>query len=182
MNITKTLDAADRQAWRAWLEENHASEPEIWLVFYRKASGILGIPYNEAVEEALCFGWIDSTVKKIDQDRRAQRFTPRKPGSGWSEMNKVRFHRLLAEGKVAPAGLASFGDLTRENLVIPPDILQALQANALAWENFQGFPASYQQIRIGWIEGARNRPAVFAQRLRYFLAMTAKNQRFGMVQ
>ena len=195
MNITKTLYVTTRAEWRAWLKKHHASEKEVWLVYYKKDSGKARIPYNDAVEEALCFGWIDSIVKKLDADSFAQRFTPRRPGSQLSPMNKERIRRLIPQKKMTAAGLAAvkdalgaalvetrLGTKVEPRLVIAPDILQALQADAQTWRNFQKFPASYQRIRIAWIEGARKRPEVFQQRLRYFLKMTAQNKRFGMVQ
>lgn len=111
MNITKTLYAKDRTQWRRWLEKNHDKEKEIWLVFYRKDSGKVSISYNDAVEEALCFGWIDSIEKGIDGERFAQRFTPRKPKSKWSETNKERVKKLIKEGKMTKAGLAVFGKI-----------------------------------------------------------------------
>ena len=139
------------------------------------------LPYNDAVEEALCFGWIDSTVKKIDAERNAQRYTPRRPNSPFSEMNKERVRRLIAAGLMTPAGLAAAGDLSTEKFTIAEDILQALKADAQAWQNFRAFPESYQRIRVGWIEGARKRPADFEKRLRYFIKMTAANKKYGMV-
>src|SRR5437763_11840829 len=112
MEITNTLYVTNRDDWRAWLEEHHATEPEIWLVFYRKASGKSRIPYDEAVEEALCFGWIDSIVKGIDEERFAQRFSPRKPKSAWSELNKERVRRLMEQGKMTQAGLDKMEPIT----------------------------------------------------------------------
>lgn len=107
MNITKTLYVKDRDQWRKWLFENHDKEKEIWLVFYRKDSGKPRISYNDAVEEALCFGWIDSIEKGTDHERFAQRFTPRKPKSQWSETNKERVKRLIKDGKMTKAGFAT---------------------------------------------------------------------------
>ena len=109
MNITKTLYVKDRKQWRSWLEKYHESEKEVRLLYYKKHTGKPRIPYNGTVEEALCYGWIDSTVKKTDEDRFAQRFTPRKAGSPWSEMNKERVRRLMNQGKMTPAGLAKVG-------------------------------------------------------------------------
>ena len=182
VELGKTLEVAKPQEWRAWLEANHATEPEIWLVFHSKDSGKQSIAYNDAVDEALCFGWIDSTVKKLGPDSRAQRFTPRRPGSALSEMNKVRVRRLVKAGRMTPAGLAAAGDVLNEPFEVAPDILARLQTEETTWRNFQAFPESYQRIRVGWIEAARNRPEVFEQRLRYFLRMTAQNKRYGMVQ
>ena len=181
MEIGKTLYVTERSDWREWLSTNHGTEKEIWLIGYRKDAGKPSLPYNDAVEEALCFGWIDSTVKKIDAERNAQRYTPRRPNSPFSEMNKERMRRLIAAGLMTPAGLAAAGDLSTENFTIAEDILQALKADAQVWQNFRAFPESYQRIRVGWIEGARKRPADFEKRLRYFIKMTAANKKYGMV-
>jgi uncharacterized protein YdeI (YjbR/CyaY-like superfamily) len=179
MKITKTLYAPDRQVWRDWLKQHHKTEQEIWLVYYRKQSGKPRIPYNDAVEEALCFGWIDSTVKTLDVERFAQKFSPRKPKSGYSQPNKERLRRLIEQGKVMQDILATLGDIFTEEFEIPSDILQALKANTQAWENFQKYSPSYQRIRIAFIEGARRRPEEFRKRLKHFLRMTGQNKQFG---
>jgi len=108
MKLGNTLYLKNRDEWRRWLEKNHKREPEIWLIYYKKHTKKSSIPYNDAVEEALCFGWIDSTVKGIDGEKYAQRFSPRKPKSNWSEPNKERIERLIKEGKMTPAGLVFF--------------------------------------------------------------------------
>lgn len=187
MKIGKTLYVTKRKEWRSWLTENHNKEKEIWLIFYKKSSGKPRIPYNEAVEEALCYGWIDSIVKGIDEEKYAQRFTPRRPKSKVSELNKERIRRLIKQNKMTTIGLAAvqhvFDDSSENTkLTIASDILKALKQDQETWENFQNFPEPYKRIRIGWIEGARTRPNVFTQRLRYFLKMTAKNKKYGMVQ
>jgi uncharacterized protein YdeI (YjbR/CyaY-like superfamily) len=189
MELGKTPYVTTRNEWRSWLKEHHTSENEIWLVFYKKHTSKPRIPYNDAVEEALCYGWIDSTVKKIDDERFAQRFTPRKQGSKskLSETNKARIRRLVKQKKMTAAGLAAVkhlldDQLQNEALVIAPDILKVLQEDKTTWEHFQKFPDSYKRIRIGWIEMTRTRSPIFEQRLRYFLTMTGKNRRFGMVQ
>jgi len=182
VEITKTLYVTDREEWRQWLSEHHASEPEIWLVYFRKASNKPRISYNEAVEEALCFGWIDSTYKDIDEECFAQRFSPRNPKSPFSPMNKERARRLIEQGRMTRAGLDKLGDSLDDAFEVPPDILEALQADEQVWENFQRFPESYKRIRVGWIDGARHRPEEFRKRLRYFIKMTAKNKQYGMVQ
>ena len=114
MEITKTLYVTDRDNWRKWLEKYHNKEPEIWLVYYNKVSGKPTLPYNDAVEEALCFGWIDSTVKKIDEESYGQRFSPRNQRSNWSEANKERVIRLLKLGKMTPTGIAKLGNISRK--------------------------------------------------------------------
>jgi len=183
MEIGKKLYVTTRKDWRSWLAKNHAKETEIWLVYHRKGSGRRRIPYNAAVEEALCYGWIDSILKRIDGDTFAQRFSPRRPGAKLSAMNVERLRRLKKKGKVTKAGLVAVGGSTAlKGSKIPADILERLKRNKQTWKNFQAFPASYKRIRIGWIEGARRRPEVFEQRLKYFLKMTAANKRYGMVQ
>jgi len=182
MELGKTLYVTRRSEWRDWLSANHKTEKEIWLIGYPKKSGKPSLPYNDAVEEALCFGWIDSTIKKVDAERNAQRYTPRRPNSPLSEMNKERVRRLIDAGLMTPAGLAAAGDLSTEKFTISAGIMQALKADAQIWQNFSAFPESYRRIRVGWIEGARKRPAEFEKRLKYFIKMTAVNKKFGMVQ
>jgi uncharacterized protein YdeI (YjbR/CyaY-like superfamily) len=184
MEIGKTLTVTDRDAWREWLAEHHASEPEVWLVYAKKATGQPRIPYDEAVEEALCFGWIDSIQKALDDDRTAQRFSPRRRGSAWSQLNKERARKLLATGRMAPAGLAALGDALAgsgedDEIAVPPDILAELRRDPEVWRNYRGFPPSYRRIRIAWIDGARSRPDEFEKRLRHFLRMTAQNRTYG---
>lgn len=193
MKLGETLYVTNRKQWRAWLAKHHKSKREIWLVYYRKATGKARIPYNDAVEEALCYGWIDSTNKTIDAESTAQRFSPRRKGSPLSPMNQERVRRLIAKKKMTRAGLESIQqhlkDLKEGSAVkqlkafrVPEDIRDALKADPVVWKEYQKFPASYKRIRVGWIEGARGRPAEFAKRLRYFVKMTGKGKRFGMVQ
>lgn len=182
MEVGKTLYAKDRVKWRAWLEKNHASQKEIWLIQFKKHTGRPSVPYDDAVEEALCFGWIDSIVKRVDDDRTAQRYTPRREKSNLSETNRERVRLLIKHGKMTEAGLAKIKDKLEEPFVAPPDILAALKKDSTVWRNFQAFPASYKRIRIGWIAGARKRPDVFKTRLNYFIKMTSKNKMYGMVR
>ena len=178
-----TFYAKHRAEWRAWLQEHHAQAKEIWLVYYRKASGKPRVAYNDAVEEALCFGWVDSQQKGIDEERFAQRFSPRKPGSNWSEMNKARLRKLIAQGAMTPAGLAAAqGARLDEPFAIPPDIAAALRQDPQTWQHFQNFPEDYRRIRVAFIETARKRPAEFKKRLAHFLTMTARNKTFGYVK
>jgi uncharacterized protein YdeI (YjbR/CyaY-like superfamily) len=175
----KMLYVTDRQAWRKWLAENYAKEKEVWLIYPKKASGKPRIPYNDAVEEALCFGWIDSKVKRVDENSYAQRFSPRNPKSKYSQANKERLRHLVSLGLVLPAVQATIGEAFSEEFAIPQDILKEIKANKVAWENFQNFSPAYQRIRIAFIEGARKRPAEFNKRLKYFMKMTEKNKQFG---
>jgi uncharacterized protein YdeI (YjbR/CyaY-like superfamily) len=194
MEISKILYAKDRKQWRAWLSKNHHAASEIWLVYYKKGSGRPRIPYNDAVEEALCFGWIDSTLKPIDEKCYAQRFSPRRQTSKLSEMNKERIRRLIKSKKMTQFGLASIqhhmkktskdssDPRTLQKFELPVDIIKILKADKIAWKHFSKFSESYKRIRLGWIDAARHRPEIFQQRLRYFLKMTVKNKKFGMVQ
>jgi len=179
MNVTKMLYVISREDWRKWLKKHYKTEKEIWLVYYRKQTGKPRIPYNDAVDEALCFGWIDSTVKNVDEGRFAQRFSPRNPQSEYSQTNKERLRKLVEQGKVMKGVLATLGDMAAEKFVIPPDILQALKANKQAWGNFQKYSESYQRIRIAYIDGARKRPDEFTKRLKHLIKMTAQNKQFG---
>ncbi len=179
MNIGKTLYLDNRQAWRAWLAENYDKEKEIWLVYPKKASGKPRILYNDAVEEALCFGWIDSTAKRIDDNSYAQRFSPRNPKTKYSEANKQRLRELVKKGKVIPSVQATLPEILNEEFVVPPDILKEIQENKLAWNNFQKYSPEYKRIRLAFIEGARNRPEEFKKRLNYFVKKTEKNTQFG---
>ena len=183
MEVGEILDVRTPAAWRAWLMRNHARKKEIWLVYHAKAGGSSSLAYNDAVDEAICFGWIDSTVKKIGTHSRAQRFTPRRKGSPVSEMNKARARRLVRARRMTPFGRAALGPaLRREPLVIAPDVRRALRREPRAWARFEKLPMAYKRIRIGFIEGARGRPEIFATRLRYFVRMTAQGKRYGMVR
>jgi uncharacterized protein YdeI (YjbR/CyaY-like superfamily) len=167
LDITETYYPENAKQWRKWLEKNADKKKEIWLIYYKKESGKSRVPYNDAVDEALCFGWIDSTLKPVDKDSFAQRFTPRRKGSPISAMNKERFRRLVEEGRMTEKGFEYLRpEDARElqveaKLVIPKDILAAIKNNRAAWDNFQKFPESYKRIRIGWIDGVRYRPEVF---------------------
>jgi uncharacterized protein YdeI (YjbR/CyaY-like superfamily) len=131
------------------------------------------------VEEALCFGWIDSINKKLDDDHTVQRFSPRKPKSKYSQANIERLRYLVAKKKVIKEVAEILDDVLSQEFVIPPDILKAVKANKKAWEHFQAFSDSYIRIRIAFIDGARTRPEEFKKRLRYFVEMTEKNKMFG---
>ncbi len=179
MDITKTFYVTNRKDWRKWLREHYRTEKEVWLIYPKKETGKPRITYNDAVEEALCFGWIDSIIKTLDKEHTVQRFSPRKPKSAYSPANKERLRNLLKQGKVIKEVRLTLGDLAQEKFEISKDILEAIQANKLAWENFQKFSDAYKRIRIGFIEGARKRPEEFQKRLRYFIQMTEKNKQYG---
>lgn len=160
-NAPDTLEVRDRQEWRRWLEEHHDSSSEIWLVFYKKHTGVRTLSYNDSVEEAICFGWIDSLVKRLDEDRYARKFTPRKPSSKWSTSNRRRYESLQLRGLLTPAGLkrppsGRSGDAPKPSLhEIPEYIEKGLQSKPKARENFEKLAPSYRREYIAWIDSAR---------------------------
>jgi uncharacterized protein YdeI (YjbR/CyaY-like superfamily) len=189
VKIGKTLYVTDRKSWRSWLAKHYKSEKEIWLIYFRKESGNPRISYNDAVAEALCYGWIDSIIKSIDKERFAQRFSVRKKTSTLSQMNKERIWDLIARKKMTKAGLVAIKhvfDPTKKELkrlVISSSILKSLKADRPAWANFQKFPESYKRIRVAYLESQRRHGEEQYQRaLRYFIKMAAKNKRFGFVK
>ena len=182
MEVGETLYVTTRKAWRAWLQKNHAKQKEIWLVYTKKQSGKARIPYDIAVEEALCFGWIDGVMKSVDADFFVQRFSPRRSAkSQLSETNKERVRRMIRAGLMTPAGMEKIRGRMSEKFVPAPDIIAALKRDPVAWKNFQRFPKWYQRIRLGWLDMSRGRQDIFESRLRYFLKMTALNKRYGQV-
>jgi uncharacterized protein YdeI (YjbR/CyaY-like superfamily) len=176
VEVTATYKATSRTAWRAWLEQHHSDTSEIWLV---QEHGKTKLSYLESVEEALCFGWIDGIAKRLDAHRTAQRFTPRKPKSHWTELNKIRARRLIAAGHMTEAGRAVLPDLSPEAFQIAVDIEAALRSDPEIWQNFSAFPDDYKRIRIGYIEEQRRNKTVFDLRLRHFLNKTRQNKQFG---
>ncbi|MDO4493448.1 MAG: YdeI/OmpD-associated family protein [Clostridia bacterium] len=171
------LYTADRNEWRAWLEAHFETAAEIGLVYPMKGSGEPCILYNDAVEEALCFGWIDSTIKHTDPLHRAQRFTPRRKGSPYSQPNIERLKWLDARGMIHPKVRAEVLPLIEAEFVFPEDILAALAADPLCMENFMRFPEAYRRIRVAYVNDARKRPEEFAKRLKNLVDKTAKNKR-----
>ena len=163
-----------RAEWRAWLEANHTRRDGVWLVTFKKDTGLPRVEYDEAVEEALCFGWVDSKANKLDEQRSLLWFAPRKPRTGWSKPNKERVERMLAAGLMAPAGLAKIeaakadGSWSKldavEALEIPPDLAEALAAYPSAAANFDAFPRSAKRGILEWLVNAR-KPETRAQRV-----------------
>lgn len=171
-----TLYVNNRWEWRAWLESNFRTQKEIWLIFPKVSSGKKRLTYNDAVEEALCFGWIDSTVKSYDEQSSIQRFTPRKPKSTYSQSNKERIRQLYEQNLLHPSIVDSVRFIISEIFIFPSDIIEALKKDPVVWANYNNFSASYQRIRIAYIDGARNRPNEFAKRLRNFIEKTKLNK------
>jgi len=180
------VHADDRTIWRAWLEANHATSTGAWLVTWRPRSGRAGLDYEAAIEEALCFGWVDSTGGRVDDDRGKLYFAPRKPRSGWAATNKARLERLIAAGRMAPAGLAAIDRAKAngswdvldsvERLDVPDDLAAALEAAPPAASNFAAFPPSARKQQLAWIAFAR-RPETRAARIRQVVEAAARNER-----
>jgi uncharacterized protein YdeI (YjbR/CyaY-like superfamily) len=144
--VEHLLYVSNRKEWRAWLKKNYKNQKEVWLVYYKKQSGKPRIAYNDAVEEALCFGWIDSTVKTIDDEKFAQRFSVRKPNSAYSQANKERLRKLIEEGKLAKEVLATIGNISEGRFKIPPDILErSLQEFSTLFAHVQTHPSCFHR-------------------------------------
>jgi uncharacterized protein YdeI (YjbR/CyaY-like superfamily) len=186
---SKTLYVTNRDDWRAWLERNHARANEVWLIYYKKHTGHPRIPYDDAVEEALCFGWIDSTVRRLDEDRFLQRFTPRKDTSNWCESNRVRLQKLIAEGKMTAAGLSKVAEGVldapapvaprKKELEVPEFFKDALMKRMRAWDNFNALAPSYRREYIGWITQAK-REETRQRRVREAVRLLYENKKLGM--
>lgn len=171
---TKYFD--NRQAWRDWLTDHFDKESEIWFVFPLKTSGKPSLSYNDAVEEALCFGWIDSTVKKWDDQHKIQRFTPRNPKSSFSQANIERLQWLAQKGLLHPSVKEAVAPVLAKTFVFPDDIMSRLQENPDAWDFFKQTSMSYQRIRVAYIDAARKRPDEFEKRLQHLLTKCQYSQ------
>lgn len=165
-----------REDWRKWLTENFETTGEIWFVFPQKSSGKNGILYNDAVEEALCFDWIDSTIKSLDKEHKIQRFTPRKPKSTYSQANKERLKWLLENKMIHPKFEDKIQNVLSEPFIFSNDIIGKLKEDKIVWKNYQRFPDTYKRIRIAYIESARIRPKEFEKRLNHFISKTKDNK------
>jgi uncharacterized protein YdeI (YjbR/CyaY-like superfamily) len=180
------VHADDRATWRSWLEANHATARGAWLVTWRPRSGRAGLDYEAAIEEALCFGWVDSTGGRVDDERGKLYFAPRKPRSVWAASNKARVERLTREGRMAPAGRAAIERAMAngswetldavERLEIPSDLAAALKTCPPAAANFAAFPPSARKMLLGWIAVAR-RPETRAARIAKVANTAARNER-----
>jgi uncharacterized protein YdeI (YjbR/CyaY-like superfamily) len=181
----ETLDVQNRQEWREWLREHGDLRSEIWLVFHKRDSGVTSISYDDAVEEALCFGWIDSLVRRLDEARYARKFTPRKADSKWSTANRQRYADLASRGLLAAPGLqraptSRSGDAPRPSLTtIPPYIEAALKTDPRAWQFFEQLAPSHRRAYIGWIESAK-REETREKRLREALSLLAAGEKPSM--
>jgi len=191
MIIGETLYITDRKKWRIWLRKNHKTKNEIWLIYYKKHTGKARIPYDDAVEEALCYGWIDSTVKRIDSSKYAQKFTPRREKSNWSDHNLSRAKMLIKKGKMTKIGLALFNKRiviqkksSQSNatkiIVLPQALKKALASNKIALENFNNFAPGYRRLYIDWINSAKRKETV-AKRIRQVVIRSVENIKPGML-
>ena len=169
------LYTAERSEWRNWLAEHFETSEEIWLIFPLKESGEPSLSYNDAVEEALCFGWIDSTNGFVDPLHRARRFTPRRKGSSYSRPNIERLIWLDERGMIHPKIRESVLPVIRTPFAYPPDIIEELRKDPVVWENYQRFTEPYRRIRIAYIDAARKRPEEFRKRLNSFIDKTRRN-------
>lgn len=180
MELTNLLNAKNRDELRQWLEINHKTEKECWIIVKRgKPEGTDTFWYLDAVEEALCFGWIDSTCKKAADGLTAQRLSPRSKYSVWTELNKERCRRMEKLGKMTDAGRAILPNMSTEDFKIDEDILCALKENPLCFNNFKGFPSLYQRVRIDTIQSYKKQPELFNKRLKKLIDNTIRGVMYG---
>jgi uncharacterized protein YdeI (YjbR/CyaY-like superfamily) len=190
-NPVMELYLTTRRRWRKWLEKNHSTAEEVWLRYYKKPSGKPRIPYVDAVEEALCFGWIDGKIKRINENYYIQRFSPRRRGSRWSKYNIERVKKLTEQGLMKPAGLQAFGESVKKpHLVydnrkdgdpaVPDDLMDDLRRNKDAFENFIKFTQSTRRIYIEWLNSAK-KPETRIRRIDKITGLAEKNIKPGMM-
>ena len=187
MATPKTVTPRSRKAWRRWLERHHDTHDEVWIVFFKRHTGIAGVSYDEAVEEALCFGWIDGLVRRIDDQRHMQRYTPRRRGSKWSALNLRRFARMVDDGQMTEAGkLRGPSSSTRvarmswrRPVVVPDEIARLIKRSPTAWANLLALAPSYRKQWVTWLEDAK-RPETREKRTREAIARLERNEKPGM--
>jgi uncharacterized protein YdeI (YjbR/CyaY-like superfamily) len=177
-------DFRNRRDWRKWLEKHHASSNGVWLVFFKDHTGVKSMCYQDSLDEALCFGWIDSLIKRLDDDRYARKFTPRKPASKWSDINRKRWTELKAAGELQHAGLAAaptdnkYGPMPRVPQ-LPAYIAKALRANPEAWRFFQALGPSHRRQYVAWIHTAKL-AATRDRRIRESISLLAAGRKLGL--
>ena len=176
MDVNNPKYFSTREEWREWLLENFDKESEIWFVNPKKSSGKQGVLYNDAVEEALCFGWIDSTVKTLDEHHTIQRYTPRKPKSKYSQLNKERLKWLTDNRLIHPQVVETIKDIIEEEFVFPQNIAEAIRQDAEVWKNYQAFSDTYKRIRVAYIDSSRENPNEYEKRLQHFIRKTKENK------
>ena len=178
------LDVRTRQQWRQWLAKHHSSSPGIWLVRHKQHTGVESMPYDDVVCEALCFGWIDSLIKRLDDDRYAIKVTPRKPTSKWSDINRKRWKELQAAGRLGAPGLAAAptGNRYAPKPAIPElpaYVAKAFKTNRQAWQHFQALPRRSRRDFVVWIHMAR-RPETRERRIQESIARLADGKKLGL--
>ncbi|MHC4115931.1 MAG: YdeI/OmpD-associated family protein [Planctomycetota bacterium] len=180
----------ERDQWRTWLSRHHDSSPGIWLIFYKKATSRPTIDYEAAVEEALCFGWIDSILKRLDEERYVRKFTPRKAKSNWSAHNRKRATRMIKAGRMTDVGLAKIKAAKKSglwnkdgrpkmSLEVPAEFARALAGNTKAKEHFEKLAPSYRKFYIYWVAAAK-RPETKKKRIDESLALLEQGKKLGM--
>lgn len=186
-----TLYVKDRSEWRAWLSENHARVAEIWLVYYKKGTGQPSIEYGASVEEALCFGWVDSLIKKLDEEKYVRKFTPRRAGSKWSESNKKRVEKMIKNGLMTEHGMrvvevarrdGSWGEPDQRpqlTFEMHPDFARALNENKKAGQTFESLSVTDQKQYLGWIEVAK-RPETRQRRIAESVRLLEAGKKLGL--
>jgi|SRR6266540_3237439 len=187
MKPRKTVHAPTREDWRKWLRTHHRTESEIWLVFHKRHTSTADVAYEDAVEEALCFGWIDSLITRLDDDRYARKFTPRKPDSRWSTINRQRYARMQASGLLTDAGIqrpptAKSGDAPQtlpSFAALSRDIERVFKTNPAAWAAFEKLAPSHRRNYLAWIATAK-RPETKERRLRAAIEMLVSGQKLGL--
>jgi uncharacterized protein YdeI (YjbR/CyaY-like superfamily) len=185
MDVGKTLYVTTRKQWRKWLEKNHDKATEIWFVYCNNASGKVAVSYEDSMEEALCFGWIDGIIKKIDADRYTRRFTPRKPGSAWSEINIERYERAKKAGLLTETGIKAFGDdktrkvflSLRKGRTAPPDLAEEFEKHPKAKKFFEELAPSSQAHFVNRIENAK-RPETRAKWVEKSIRSLLRGEKF----
>jgi uncharacterized protein YdeI (YjbR/CyaY-like superfamily) len=176
MKEKSVLNIKTRTEWRNWLQQNFSIEKEVWLVYAKKSTGEKRIQYNDAVEEALCFGWIDSVNKTIDKDHTIQRFTPRNPKSKYSQPNIERLKWLAENNLIHHTFIKTVQGIISQDFVFPKDILDEIKRDKTVWNNYIMFSEPYKRIRIAYIDSARKRPEEFTKRLTNFIQKTRDNK------
>lgn len=185
----KQLNFTDRDAWRAWLDENRATATEAWLIIYKKHTGQPGLSLEDAVEEALCFGWIDGVMHRIDEEKFALRYSPRKSGSIWSETNKRRVRKLIKQGRMTEAGLAKVREakangewraatLREDTTNVPADLKKALKADQQTWRDFESLAPSHKRQFIHWITSAKT-DKTRQRRIQETVRLVTENKKLG---
>jgi len=186
----KTVFIDSREDWRVWLEKNHDSVKEIWLVYYKKETGKKSVSYDASVEEALCFGWVDSLIKKIDEAKYARKFTPRKDSSKWSDLNKRRAEKMIKAGLMTDIGRQKIdaakksgaweaGSRSETDLTVSPEFRKALSENPKAKAVFGKLPPSHKREYLGWINSAK-RPETTKRRIAEAIKLLTRGEKLGM--